>query len=218
MAGIEHVTDGEIRQALARLNRQHDVEDHKAVIVPTDPRVEIGVIEHEGAASLGPRRHRVATQHHYVVSGWVQCVDLDSGRVYDFRGGDFYAVLPGTAYAQRLKAGTRVIRIQVPTGEQAEQLYPDESTSSWLAQSPRTSRADYFHIPDAPAANSLCPAVAVALFDDAGRVLMLRRADNDKWTLPGGTMELTDYLVSCAVREVKEETGFDAEVTDLIGT
>ena len=80
------------------------------------------------------------------------------------------------------------------------------------------TRRDYFYDPKAPKPNSIKPAAAVALFDGEGRILLLRRKDNDKWTMPGGTMDFGESLVECAVREVREETGFDIETTGLIGT
>jgi ADP-ribose pyrophosphatase YjhB (NUDIX family) len=46
---------------------------------------------------------------------------------------------------------------------------------------------------------------------------LVRRRDNDLWALPGGGMDLGESIVETAVREVKEETGLDIEVTGLIG-
>ena len=80
------------------------------------------------------------------------------------------------------------------------------------------ARRDYFYDPNAPKPNSVKPAAAVALFDGDGRILLLRRKDNDKWTMPGGTMEFGESLGQCAVREVREETGFDIELSGLVGT
>ena len=80
------------------------------------------------------------------------------------------------------------------------------------------ARRDYFYDPKAPKPNSIKPAAAVALFDGDGRILLLRRKDNDKWTMPGGTMDFGESLGQCAVREVREETCFDIEITALIGT
>ena len=80
------------------------------------------------------------------------------------------------------------------------------------------TRRDYFYDPKAPKPNSIKPAAAVALFDGDGRILLLRRKDNDKWTMPGGAMDFGESLVECAVREVREETGFDIEISGLIGT
>lgn len=80
------------------------------------------------------------------------------------------------------------------------------------------ARIDYYYAPDAPKPNSVKPAAAVALFDNTRKLLLLRRRDNDKWTLPGGTLEFGESLADCAVREVEEETGFLITIVALVGT
>jgi ADP-ribose pyrophosphatase YjhB (NUDIX family) len=78
-------------------------------------------------------------------------------------------------------------------------------------------RIDYHHDPDAPAANSIVPSVNVAVTNDAGHILLIRRSDNDNWALPGGAVDLGESLPKAAVRETKEESGVDCEVTGLSG-
>ena len=46
-------------------------------------------------------------------------------------------------------------------------------------------RKDYFNDPDAPKANAAVPSVT-AVVVDAGHLLLVHRADNDLWALPGG--------------------------------
>ena len=44
----------------------------------------------------------------------------------------------------------------------------------------------------------------------AAEVLLVRRAkppEQGKWTVPGGSLELGETMVECAVREAYEETG-----------
>jgi 8-oxo-dGTP pyrophosphatase MutT (NUDIX family) len=53
--------------------------------------------------------------------------------------------------------------------------------------------------------------------DGRGRVLLVRRADSGNWTLPGGMQDLGESITQTAVREVREETGLDVELTGLIG-
>jgi ADP-ribose pyrophosphatase YjhB (NUDIX family) len=79
------------------------------------------------------------------------------------------------------------------------------------------ARVDHFHDPDAPQANSIAVAVSAFVLDDAGRLLMIRRTDNDLYSIPGGQLELRETLTQTAVRELQEETGIDIEVTGLIG-
>jgi ADP-ribose pyrophosphatase YjhB (NUDIX family) len=78
-------------------------------------------------------------------------------------------------------------------------------------------RIDYLDDPDAPAANSLVPSVNVAVVDDDGRLLLIRRSDNDNWALPGGAMDPGESISDAAIRETKEETGIDCEITGLVG-
>ncbi|MER7769977.1 NUDIX domain-containing protein [Kitasatospora sp. NPDC096140] len=80
------------------------------------------------------------------------------------------------------------------------------------------ARRDYEDDPNAPAANSLVPAASVVVVDDAGRVLLQRRTDNGMWALPGGKMDIGESLAGCGVRETREETGIDIEITGIVGT
>ncbi len=78
-------------------------------------------------------------------------------------------------------------------------------------------RIDFHHDPDAPAANSIVPSVNVAVTNDAGEILLIRRSDNDNWALPGGGVDIGESLAEAAVRETREETGIDCEITGLSG-
>jgi 8-oxo-dGTP pyrophosphatase MutT (NUDIX family) len=78
-------------------------------------------------------------------------------------------------------------------------------------------RIDYYDDPDAPTVNSMVASVNVVVTNAAGEVLLIRRSDNDNWALPGGAIDLGESMVQAAVRETREETGIDCEVTGLVG-
>ena len=61
------------------------------------------------------------------------------------------------------------------------------------------------------------PGVAAIVFDDAGRVLLGRRADTGQWHTIGGIVEPGEEPADCCVREVYEEAGVRCRVERLVG-
>ncbi|MFC8831626.1 NUDIX domain-containing protein [Streptomyces griseoincarnatus] len=79
------------------------------------------------------------------------------------------------------------------------------------------TRIDYFRDPNAPAVNSVVPSVTAVVRDDAGRLLLIHRTDNNLWALPGGGHDLGERIGHTVVREVAEETGIQVEVDSIVG-
>jgi ADP-ribose pyrophosphatase YjhB (NUDIX family) len=46
---------------------------------------------------------------------------------------------------------------------------------------------------------------------------MIRRSDNENWAVPGGAIDLGESMTQAAIRETKEESGIDCEITGLVG-
>ena len=61
------------------------------------------------------------------------------------------------------------------------------------------------------------PAANVAVLNDAGELLLIRRADNGNYALPGGTMDIGESLTETAIRECREETGYEIDIDGLVG-
>jgi ADP-ribose pyrophosphatase YjhB (NUDIX family) len=79
------------------------------------------------------------------------------------------------------------------------------------------ARTEYYNDPQAPRPNSIVPAVTVFVLDDEDRVLLIRRTDNSLWAIPGGAQDFGEYIAETAVRETKEESGIEVEVTGIVG-
>jgi ADP-ribose pyrophosphatase YjhB (NUDIX family) len=79
------------------------------------------------------------------------------------------------------------------------------------------ARVDYYNDPNAPKANSLVPSVTAIVPNERGAILLVHKTDNDLWALPGGAMDIGESMADAVVREVKEETGIDVEVTGVVG-
>jgi ADP-ribose pyrophosphatase YjhB (NUDIX family) len=62
-------------------------------------------------------------------------------------------------------------------------------------------------------------SVSAVVWRDApgGELLLMRRSDNGCWGLPGGYVEPGERLLDAVAREVREETGAEIDVGELIG-
>jgi ADP-ribose pyrophosphatase YjhB (NUDIX family) len=56
-----------------------------------------------------------------------------------------------------------------------------------------------------------------AIIDEDGRILLVQRADNGLWAMPGGGYEVGETPAEGAVREAREETGVHCRPVALVG-
>ena len=63
----------------------------------------------------------------------------------------------------------------------------------------------------------LRPVSGVVAVDADGRVLLVQRADDGSWGLPGGGVEPGESWAAAAVRECLEETGWRVELRGVFG-
>jgi ADP-ribose pyrophosphatase YjhB (NUDIX family) len=56
-----------------------------------------------------------------------------------------------------------------------------------------------------------------AIIDDDGCILLVQRADNTKWAMPGGALQVGETPAEGVVREALEETGCRCEPQKLVG-
>jgi len=56
-----------------------------------------------------------------------------------------------------------------------------------------------------------------AIFDDGGRILLVRRSDDGLWCLPCGWVEPNESPEDAAVREAREEAGLEIQTRQLVG-
>ena len=60
----------------------------------------------------------------------------------------------------------------------------------------------------------MCSA-GIIIIDKKGRVLLQKRTDNNKWGLPGGSLELGESFEEAAIREAYEEVGLKVKSLTL---
>ena len=56
-----------------------------------------------------------------------------------------------------------------------------------------------------------------AVIDDSGRLLLIQRADNGRWAMPGGALQVGETPAEGILREVLEETGITCQPVALVG-
>jgi len=56
-----------------------------------------------------------------------------------------------------------------------------------------------------------------AVIDDRGQILLIRRADNGLWAMPGGALEVGETPAQGTAREALEETGVHCRPVALVG-
>ncbi len=62
------------------------------------------------------------------------------------------------------------------------------------------------------------PAAFAAIFNPAGEILLVRLSyDQGQWSMPGGGIDPGESPTEAVIREVREETGLEAEVEALYG-
>ncbi len=73
--------------------------------------------------------------------------------------------------------------------------------------------------PDSPRMGAAVPKIGTCavILDEAGRVVLERRSDCGWWCLPAGRLDAGETLAEGAVREAREETGLEVEITGFPG-
>jgi len=66
--------------------------------------------------------------------------------------------------------------------------------------------------------NSLTSAVGAVIFDAAGRVLLCQQSQGHRlWGLPGGKVRDAESPIHAVIRDIREETGMETKLVDLVG-
>ena len=63
----------------------------------------------------------------------------------------------------------------------------------------------------------ILPAVAAAIFNDKGEVLLQKRKDVNKWCIISGHIEFGETIEAAILREIEEETNIKANIVRFIG-
>lgn len=218
MGTFHLLTSGEIEKSLLGVRRQYlagDLARPQNLEHIPDGHIDMGISNYVDYTVEPLHIHSEVREYQLMLSGYTEYYNPETGETFVFRKGDFYVIDPHTPYIQKAKKGTRIFFIKSSTVNDKTELEPDGKTLHWVELGIRPFRKDHFHDAAAPKPNSIVPATAVAIIEE-GKLLLVHRKDNDKWAMPGGTIEFGESIQQCAIRELKEETGYDIELTGIV--
>ena len=64
---------------------------------------------------------------------------------------------------------------------------------------------------------SILPAIAVAIFNKNGEILLQKRRDTNKWCVISGHVDFGESVEQAVIREIQEETNCTSTISRLIG-
>lgn len=65
--------------------------------------------------------------------------------------------------------------------------------------------------------HQILPAVAAAIFNNRGEILLQKRKDANKWCLISGHVEFGETVEEAVIREIFEETNCNSKIVRFIG-
>jgi ADP-ribose pyrophosphatase YjhB (NUDIX family) len=140
----------------------------------------------------------------------------EPARVWQDGGMDVESRLAWIAGELRAMAGTGLHYTTNPYDRERYQRIRDHAAEllSMVDARPLDELRRVFHADLGVRTPIVC--VEGAIFDEAGRVLVVQRADSGAWCLPGGVAEVGEPPSAGAEREVREETGLEVRAARLL--
>jgi quercetin dioxygenase-like cupin family protein len=106
---IGEVLEHSLRQYLAGNLKKPQELQHIA-----DDRIEIGLTRYDAATVELPHWHLTQREYQYMISGRTVYQEVLTGRIHEYRRGDFFGILPEICYTQDSDPDTTILFIKHP--------------------------------------------------------------------------------------------------------
>ncbi len=136
MKRIEIVSGQSIESALCSSKRQYIVGElalPQELEYLRDPHVEAGITEYKEYTIEKPHYHTKTTEYIYVLAGESKYINVNTREETFVRQGDFYLIHPGITYAQKSKAGLKLLFFKYPSGNDKIVVEDDGSLECWYS-------------------------------------------------------------------------------------
>jgi quercetin dioxygenase-like cupin family protein len=134
MNKIEVISGESIQTSLAGSNRQNLVGN---LSIPQeldylrDDNVEVGITQYKEDTIEKPHYHTTTTEYVYVVEGETKYIDVNTNEETIVKKGDFFLIRTGITYAQKSKAGLKLLFFKCPSGNDKVNVKYGESLEEW---------------------------------------------------------------------------------------
>jgi quercetin dioxygenase-like cupin family protein len=135
--GFKLLSHGDIENSLNAVTRQYLVGNLKRpqeLEHIVDNNVEIGISDYRERTTELPHYHTKAMEYQYVIVGATSYLNLKTGEEETYNEGDFYAIYPNTAYAQKSSPGTRILFVKLPSINDKQLCNTNETIEKWYAE------------------------------------------------------------------------------------
>jgi len=134
MKKIEVVSGKSIEAALCSSNRRYLVGElalPQELDYLRDAHVEVGITEYKEDTIEKPHYHKTTTEYVYVLEGECKYIDVNTKEETFVKKGDFFLIRQGITYAQKSKAGLKLLFFKYPSGNDKVSVEEDVSFNKW---------------------------------------------------------------------------------------
>ncbi|VBB07282.1 Hypothetical protein LUCI_2526 [Lucifera butyrica] len=134
MKKIEVISGNRIETALESSKRQYlagELALPQELDYLRDPHIEAGITEYKEYTIEKPHYHTTTTEYIYVLAGESKYIDIKTKEETLVEKGDFFLIRPGITYAQKSKAGLKLLFFKYPSGNDKVSVEEDGSLNAW---------------------------------------------------------------------------------------
>lgn len=131
---MKRIDGNKMRESLAKQIRVYlcgklsDPEDFE--FVETDG-LEIGISHYDQFTVEKAHLHKWNQEYNFIMKGKVKVYLFDENKEYEFHQDDMYVIEPGMSYITKAQAGTEVIFVKSPGGNDKELIPITDAIRSW---------------------------------------------------------------------------------------
>ena len=126
----------ELDSALASADRVYlagHLEVPQTLLPHIDCAPEMGVSSYRNFTADKPHVHPCNIEFNYIAKGCTKLLVLQTGEEYELGAGSTFILPPGTPYATKSRAGTRVIFFKSPGGNDKQLVEVSRELAQWLS-------------------------------------------------------------------------------------